>query len=42
MEYYNPKAAHLKAEFAQQIAALATPTDDPALVVIPQVIDCHR
>jgi hypothetical protein len=29
MEYYNPKAAHLKAEFAQQIADLSTPTDDP-------------
>ena len=29
IEYYNPKAAHLKAEFAQQIAALSTPTDDP-------------
>ena len=32
VEFYNPKAAHLKAEFTQQIAALATPTDDPVYV----------
>jgi hypothetical protein len=32
LHYYNPKAAHLKAEFTQQIAALATPTDDPVYV----------
>ena len=29
LEYYNPKAENLKAEFSQQIAALATPIDDP-------------
>ena len=29
LEFYNPRAATLKAEFSQQIAALATPTDDP-------------
>ena len=28
-EFLNPKAANLKADFSQQIAALATPTDDP-------------
>ncbi len=32
LDFYNPKAAHLKAEFTQQIAALATPTDDPVYV----------
>ena len=34
LEYYNPKAAHLKAEFAQQIAELATPTDDPVYMAL--------
>jgi hypothetical protein len=29
VEFYNPKAANLKAEFSQQIAALANPQDDP-------------
>jgi hypothetical protein len=29
LDYYNPKAAHLKEEFSQEIAGLATPTDDP-------------
>jgi hypothetical protein len=28
LEYYNPKAANLKAEFSQQIAALATTPPD--------------
>jgi hypothetical protein len=34
LEYYNPKAANLKEEFSQQIAALATPTDDPVYLVL--------
>jgi hypothetical protein len=29
LEFYNPKAATLKAEFSEIIAALATPIDDP-------------
>ena len=34
LEYYNPKAENLKAEFALQIASLATPIDDPVYVVL--------
>ena len=34
LEFYNPKAENLKAEFAEQISALATPIDDPVYVVL--------
>ncbi len=34
LDYYNPKAAHLKEEFSQEIAALATPTDDPVYMAL--------
>ena len=34
LEYYNPKAENLKAEFSLQIAALATPIDDPVYLVL--------
>jgi hypothetical protein len=33
-EYYNPKAASMKATFAQEIADLATPSDDPVYVLL--------
>jgi hypothetical protein len=29
LDFYNPRSAQLKAEFSQEIASLATPTDDP-------------
>jgi hypothetical protein len=32
MDFYNPRSSQLKAEFSQEIAALATPTDDPVYV----------
>jgi hypothetical protein len=32
LDFYNPRSAHPKAEFAQEIAALATPTDHPMYV----------
>jgi hypothetical protein len=34
LDYYNPRAAMLKAEFSHQIAALATPTDDPVYLLL--------
>jgi hypothetical protein len=34
LDYYNPRAAILKAEFSHRIAALATPTDDPVYLVL--------
>jgi hypothetical protein len=33
-EYYNPKAASMKTTFAQEIADLATPSDDPVYVLL--------
>jgi hypothetical protein len=36
LEFYNPKAAILKADFSQQIAALATPTDDPVYLQLSE------
>jgi hypothetical protein len=36
VEFYNPKAANLKAEFSQLIAATATPTDDPVYLELAE------
>ena len=36
VEYSNPKAALLKAEFSQQIANLATPIDDPVYMQLQE------